>query len=42
MSAKFPCVSKTPIVLGIIDFPQFDYGDMEKIVAGGQGIDTIG
>ena len=38
MSAKFPCVSKTPIVPGIIDFPQFNYGDMEEIVAGGQGL----
>ena len=37
MSAKFPFVSKTPIVPGIIDEPNFNYVDLEEIVAGGQG-----
>ena len=37
MSAKFPCVSKTAIVPGIIDLPKFNYEDLEEIVAGGQG-----
>ena len=36
-SAKFPCVSKRAIVPGIIDFPKFNYEDLEEIVAGGQG-----
>ena len=37
MSAKFPCVSKRPIVPGIIDLSKFIYEDLEEIVAGGQG-----
>ena len=37
MSAKFPCVSKRPIVPGINDLPQFNYEALEEIVAGGQG-----
>ena len=37
MSAKFPCVSKWPIVPGIIDLPKFNYEDLEEILAGGQG-----
>ena len=37
MSAKLPCVSKRLIVPGIIDLPQFNYEDLEEIVAGGQG-----
>ena len=32
MSAKFPCVSKRPIVPGIIDLPKFNYEDLEEIV----------
>ena len=37
MSAKFSCVSKRPIVPGIIDLPKFNYEDLEEIVPGGQG-----
>ena len=37
MSAKFPWVSKTPIVPGIIDLPKFNYEALEEIAAGGQG-----
>ena len=37
MSFKFPCVSKRPIVPGIIDLPKFICEDLEEIVAGGQG-----
>jgi len=37
MSAKFPSVSKRPIVPGIIDLSRFNYEDLEEIVAGGQG-----
>ena len=37
MSAKFPCVSKRPIVPGIIDLSKFVCEDLEEIVAGGQG-----
>ena len=37
MSAKFPCVSKRPIVPGIIDLPKFNYEDLEEIAEGGQG-----
>ena len=37
MSAKFPCVSKRPIVPGKNDLPKFNYEDLEEIVAGGQG-----
>ena len=37
MSDKFPCVSKRPIVPGIIDLPKFNYDDFEEIEAGGQG-----
>ena len=37
MSAKFPSVSKKPIVPGIIDLPMFIYEVLEEIVAGGQG-----
>ena len=37
MSAKFPYVSKRPIVPGIVDLPRFNYEDLEEIVAGGQG-----
>ena len=37
MSAKFPCVWKRPIVPGIIDLPKFNNGDLEEIVADGQG-----
>ena len=33
----YVCVSKRPIVPGVIDFPKFSYEDMEEIVAGGQG-----
>ena len=36
MSAKFPYVSKRPIVPGIIDLQNFNYEDLEEIVAGGQ------
>ena len=32
MSAKFPGVSKRPIVPGIIDLPRFNYEDLEEIV----------
>ena len=42
MSAKLPCVSKRLIVPGIIDLPQFNYEDLEEIVAGGQGSFHIG
>ena len=28
MSANFPCVSKRPIVPGIIDLPKFNYEDL--------------
>ena len=37
MSAKFPCVSKRPVVPGIIDLPKFNHEDLEEIVADGQG-----
>ena len=37
MSAKFPYVSKRPIVPGIVDLPRFNYENLEEIVAGGQG-----
>ena len=37
MFAKFPCVSKRPIVPGIIDLVKFNYENLEEIVAGGQG-----
>ena len=37
MSAKFPCVSKRPIVPGIIDLPKLNYEYLEEIVAGEQG-----
>ena len=37
MSAKFPCLSKRPIVPGIIDLPKFNYEDLKEIVASGQG-----
>ena len=37
MSAKFPYVSKRPIVPGIIDLPKFNYEDLEEIVAGAPG-----
>ena len=37
VSAKFPCVSKRPIVPRIIDLPKFNCEDLEEIVAGGQG-----
>ena len=37
MPAKFPCVSKRPIVPGIVDLPKFNYEDLEEIVACGQG-----
>ena len=37
MFAKLPCVSKRPIVPGIISLPKFNYEDLEEIVAGGQG-----
>ena len=37
MSDKFPCVSKRPIVPGIIDLTKFNYEDLEEIEAGGQG-----
>ena len=37
ISAKFSCVSKRPIVPGVIDLPKFNYDDLEEIVAGGQG-----
>ena len=37
MSAKFPCVSKRPIVPGIIDLSKFSYEDLEEIIVGGQG-----
>ena len=37
MSAKFPCVSKRPIVPGIIELPKFNYEDLGEILAGGQG-----
>ena len=37
MSAKFPCVSKRPIVSGIIDLPKFNYEDLEEIVAVPEG-----
>ena len=33
-SGNLPCVSKRPIVLGIIDLPKFNYEDLEKIVVG--------
>ena len=36
MSAKFPCVSKRPIVPGIIDLPNFNDKDLEEIFGGGQ------
>ena len=36
MSPTFPCVSKKPIVPGIIDLPNFNYEDLEEIAAGGQ------
>ena len=32
MPAEFPCVSKRPIVPGIIDLPKFNYEDLEEIV----------
>ena len=38
MSAKFPCVSKRPIVPGIIDLPNFNDKDLEEIFGGGQGL----
>ena len=34
MSAKFPFVSKRPIVPGIIDLPKFNFEDLVEIVAG--------
>ena len=34
MSAKFPFVSKRPIVPGITDLPKFNYEDLVEIVAG--------
>ena len=37
MTAKFPCVSKRPIVPGIIDIPKFNYEDLEEIVAVPEG-----
>ena len=37
MSAKFPGVSKRPIVPGIIDLPKFSYEDLRVNVAGGHG-----
>ena len=33
----FPCVSKRPIVHGVVDLQKFNYEDLEEIVAGGQG-----
>ena len=36
-ASKFSCVSKRPIVPGIIDLPKLNYEDLEQIVAGGQG-----
>ena len=37
MFAKFPCVSKRPIVPGIIELPKFTHEYLEENVAGGQG-----
>ena len=37
MPAKFPCVSR-PIVPGITDLPKLNYGDLDEIVSGGQGL----
>ena len=37
MSAKFPCVSKRPIVPGIIHLLKFSYEDLKETVAGGEG-----
>ena len=42
MSAELPCVSKRLIVPGKIYLPQFNYEDLEEIVAGGQGSFHIG
>ena len=36
MSAKFPGVSKRPIVPGVIDLLKFNYEDLEEIVTLGQ------
>ena len=32
MSAKIPCVSRRPIVPGIVDLPKFNYEDLEQKV----------
>ena len=37
MSAKFPCVSKRPIVPGLIDLSKFNFENLEEMDAGGQG-----
>ena len=37
MSAKFPAVSKRPIVPGVIDLVKFNYEDLSEIVTVGQG-----